>query len=132
MILLAGFVLSSLGSFWVSRENVRKTITDSALPLTSDNIYSEIQRDLLKPVFISSVMATDTFVRDWILSGEQDSSRIINYLSEIKSEYQTITAFLVSDLSRNYYHATQVLKQVDESEKRDEWNFPGAFHGDSV
>ena len=123
MILLAGFVLSSLGSFWVSRENVRKTITDSALPLTSDNIYSEIQRDLLKPVFISSVMATDTFVRDWILSGEQDSSRIINYLSEIKSEYQTITAFLVSDLSRNYYHATQVLKQVDESEKRDEWYF---------
>lgn len=123
MILLTGFVLSSLGSFWVSRENVRKTITDSALPLTSDNIYSEIQRDLLKPVFISSVMATDTFVRDWILAGESDPSRIINYLSEIKTEYQTVTAFLISELSRNYYHAAQVLKQVNESEERDEWYF---------
>ena len=86
-ILIMGFLATSLASYWVSRDQIRHSIIDQGLPLTGDNIYSEIQRDVLRPTFISSLMASDTFVRDWILSGEQDASQITRYLNEVKQEY---------------------------------------------
>lgn len=36
---------------------IRESIVASELPLTSDNIYSEIQKDLIRPIFVSSMMA---------------------------------------------------------------------------
>ncbi len=84
LILLSGFLLTSISSYHVTRGNMRETIVNSTLPLTSDNVYSEIQRDLLSPVFIASLMANDTFLRDWAMSGEQDVEAITRYLNEIK------------------------------------------------
>ena len=66
MLLIGGFVSTSLVSYYTSRASLRSSIIDTALPLTSDNIYSEIQKDLVRPVLISSMMARDTFVLDWL------------------------------------------------------------------
>jgi len=123
LLLLIGFIASSFSNYWVSRENVRKTITESSLPLTSDNIYSVIQRDLLKPIFISSMMSTDTFLRFWLIDGEKNLDQIQLYLQEIVREYDTITSFLVSEKTRNYYYAGGLLKQIDQEDPRDEWYF---------
>lgn len=123
VILISGFLATSLASYWVSRDQIRHSIIDQGLPLTGDNIYSEIQRDVLRPTFISSLMASDTFVRDWILSGEQESSQIVRYLNEVKAEYGAVSSFLVSDKSRNYYYFKGILKNVKESEARDDWFF---------
>jgi len=123
VILLMGFLATSLASYWVSRDQIRHSIIDQGLPLTGDNIYSEIQRDVLRPTFISSLMASDTFVRDWILSGEQDGSQIARYLNEVKEEYGAVSSFLVSDKTRNYYYPKGILKTVKESEPRDTWFF---------
>lgn len=92
-LMVLGFLATSLTSYFVARDSISRNISEQMLPLTSDNIYSEIQRDLLRPILISSVMATDTFVRDWALSGEDDNTQIIAYLTEIQQEYNTITAF---------------------------------------
>lgn len=121
VILVLGFLATSLASYWVSRDQIRHSIIDQGLPLTGDNIYSEIQRDVLRPTFISSLMASDTFVRDWILSGEQDSSRIVRYLNEVKHEYGAVSSFLVSNKTLNYYYPQGVLKTVKETEPRDTW-----------
>lgn len=123
LLLAAGFLVTSLTSFFVSRASVRAQIAESALPLTSDNIYSEIQRDLLRPVFISSLMATDTFVRDWVVHGEVDATRISRYLRAIQTQYKTFTSFFVSERTRTYYHSDGVLKKVSETEPRDVWYF---------
>ncbi len=123
LLLLAGFLVNSISSYLVSREHVRRTIAESSLPLTSDNVYSEIQRDLLRPIFLSSLMAHDTFLRDWAINGETDEQAITHYLQEIKDKYDTITSFFVSERSRNYYYAQGLLKQVKEDEPRDEWYF---------
>lgn len=123
VILIMGFLATSLASYWVSRDQIRHSIIDQGLPLTGDNIYSEIQRDVLRPTFISSLMASDTFVREWILSGEKDFSQIIRYLNEVKQEYGAVSSFLVSDKSRNYYFHQGILKNVKESEPRDVWYF---------
>ena len=78
-------------------------IAQDALPLTSDNLYSEIQQDLIRPVFISSLMAQDTYVRDWTLHGEQQQEAIVKYLKEIQSRYDTVTSFFVSERTHRYY-----------------------------
>lgn len=122
-LLIVGFLATSLGSYFVSRQSLRDAVVQTELPLTSDNIYSEIQKDLVRPILISSVMAADTFLRDWVLAGERDPERISNYLREIKTRYNAFTSFFVSDQTRIYYHADGILKHVDEAEPRDEWYF---------
>lgn len=123
ILLVTGFLITSLTSYFVSRTSLRSEISHNELPLTSDNIYSEIQQDLLRPVFISSLMATDTFLRDWVIGGEVEKKQIARYLKEIQIKYQTFTAFFVSEKTKTYYHADGVLKKVSPDETRDEWYF---------
>ncbi|HPD80741.1 MAG TPA: sensor domain-containing diguanylate cyclase [Spirochaetales bacterium] len=117
------FVATSYATYQVALQGVWKQITTTDLPLTSDNIYSEIQKDLLMPMFISSLMANDTFVRDWILHGEKDTQAMVRYLKQIKDRYKTFTSFFVSDRTKIYYHAEGILKTVSEYEPRDVWFF---------
>jgi diguanylate cyclase (GGDEF)-like protein len=123
LVLVVGFVATSLASFFVSRASLQSQITEAELPLTSDNIFSEIQRDLLRPLFISAMMAGDTFLRDWIVEGERDPTRIVRYLKEIQERTATFTSFFVSERSRIYYTPSGVLKAVDPAEPRDAWYF---------
>ncbi|MBF0467939.1 MAG: cache domain-containing protein [Desulfamplus sp.] len=123
LLLVTGFLATSLASFFVSRTSLRAEISRNELPLTSDNIYSELQRDLFRPVFVSSLMSTDTFLRDWLIMGESGEEQITKYLNEIKTKYNTFTSFFVSDRTRNYYYYGGILKKISEEEPRDRWYF---------
>lgn len=122
-ILVVGFLTTSIAGYVVSRNSIRDNIAMQALPLTADNIYSEIQRDILQPVVISSLMSQDTFVREWILGGETDPGQITRYLSEIKQKYGTVSSFLVSERSHKYYYPEGLLKTVREDAPADQWYF---------
>lgn len=123
LILITGFSVTSLVSYFVSKAEIRQSLATSELPLTSNNIYSEIQRDLLPPVFVSSVMAADTFVQDWLKNGERNPADMTRYLDEIRRKYGFFTSFLVSEASRKYYHFSGVSQVVSEEDSRDEWYF---------
>ncbi len=123
LLLIIGFSSTSLVSYFVANNSLDEYIRTNTLPLTSDNIYSEIQRDVLPTIVISSLMAQDTFVRDWILAGEKEPDLIIRYLNSIQDRYKTATAFFVSDKTLNYYHSTGLLKQVDPDDSNDSWYF---------
>jgi len=123
VLMTLGFLSTSLISYFVARDSLSRDISEQMLPLTSDNIYSEIQRDLLRPVLISSFMATDTFVQEWVLDGEQNASAMQTYLAEIRQQFGTITAFFVSEQSRFYYHPDGILRTVVEDNPEDAWYF---------
>jgi hypothetical protein len=123
LILILGFVAVLATSYIVSKETLQRGLSENTLPITGDNVYSEIQKDILRPVFVSAQMAHDTFVKDWIINGEEDPQQISKYLKEIKIKNQAISSFLVSDLSKNYYYGDGLLKTVKESEPRDQWFF---------
>ena len=123
LFVVIGFLTTSLVSFFISRSSLRHQIRTSSLPLTSDNIYSEIQRDLLRPIFISSLMANDTFLRDWILNGEKDTTEITDYLNTMMSKYDMFTSFFVSENTRIYYHASGILRKIKPDDKQDAWYF---------
>ncbi|HEY1720180.1 MAG TPA: sensor domain-containing diguanylate cyclase [Magnetospirillaceae bacterium] len=122
-LLAIGFVTTAMLSFSVSRDALRESITQSELPLTSDTIYSEIRRDLITPILVSSLMANDTFVRDWILGGEKDVNQIAKYLTSIKERYGTTSASLTTEATHTYYYPGGVLKNVDMRNWRDAWYF---------
>ncbi len=123
LLLCAGFATTTLVNYQVSKSAIRGAIIANELPLTSDNIYSEIQKDLITPTIISSMMASDTFLRDWVLAGEQDVDKMTRYLSEVKTRYGAFTSFFVSESSRVYYQTSGILKHVSEKEPRDAWYF---------
>lgn len=123
IIVLIGFLATSLIGYFVARTSISQRLQQEMLPLTSDNIYSEIQRDLLHPLVISSLMANDVFVFDWVNDGEKEPEKMESYLSQIQKKYNTITAFFVSNKTKNYYHPSGVLKQVSEDNEADAWYF---------
>lgn len=71
LILVAGFLTTNIISYQVSKHSLRQTLIDNKLPLTSNNIYSEIQWDLLRPLLVATTMSNHTFVKEWLNSGEK-------------------------------------------------------------
>lgn len=122
-VLVLGFLATSLISYYVSRQAIRHAIIDQDLPLTSSNIYSEIQKDLVRPVLISSTMAHDTFLRDWVLRGEQDVDEMSRFLKEVKQRHGAFSSFFVSEKSGRYYTGEGILKRVSSFEPRDAWYY---------
>lgn len=122
-ILVGAFVLISIFNYNVSRKNIHDEIVYSALPLTRDNIYSEIQSGLMRPIFVSSLMANDTFLQDWTAYGETDPNAIKRYLSEIQDKYGFFSAFFVSASTGKYYYPGGVLKNLSEQDSHDVWYY---------
>jgi diguanylate cyclase (GGDEF)-like protein len=123
ILLITGFFATTLSSYYVSKQAIRDAIIAQELPLTSSNIYSEIQKDLVRPVLISSTMAHDTFLRDWVLGGETDVEAMAHYLREIKERYGAFSSFFVSERSAHYYTGDGILKQMSPQEPRDAWYY---------
>ncbi|WP_427846353.1 sensor domain-containing diguanylate cyclase [Brenneria salicis] len=123
VMLFTAFLIISWTSYQVAKESLEAEIEENTLPLTSDNVYSEIQQDLLKPTFISSLMAHDTFVRDWVINNESDPQAMIRYLKEIDNRFNTIFSFFVSDKTKRYYDPQRILKTVSEDVPDDQWYF---------
>ncbi|WP_411836129.1 diguanylate cyclase [Pseudomonas chlororaphis subsp. aurantiaca] len=123
VLLGGGFMATSLLSYYASRTSIRDNIVNTELPLTSDTVYSEIQKDLVRPILISSMMSRDTFMRDWVMGGERDPEQMTRYLNEVMTHYGAYTAFFVSNSTLTYYHAKGVLKKIAPDTPRDAWYF---------
>ena len=98
-------------------------LQNTSLPLSVDNIYTEVQQRMIEPLLVSSLMANDTFMRDWLINGEKDETTITRYLNEIQKKYGIFTTFLVSDITQNYYHPKRIIDVVHESNSADNWYF---------
>lgn len=123
LLLTVGFLVTSFISYEVSKRSILEAIVDQSLPLTSSNIYSEIQKDLVRPVLISSTMAHDTFLRRWVLQGEADVEEMAHYLREVRQRYGAFASFFVSERSGTYYTGDGILKQIAPDEPRDAWYY---------
>ncbi|GAA5135436.1 sensor domain-containing diguanylate cyclase [Thalassotalea piscium] len=106
-----------------SMDTTRKQLKTASLPLTLDNIYTQIQKQIIEPNLIASVMSNDTFMKDWLAHEESDADQITQYLKSIKDKYQMFTVFLVSEESKNYYSNEGLLEKVSPDNKNNAWYF---------
>ena len=63
-ILLFGFFAVSLLTYRSSKLSIHEAIVINELPLTTDSINSKIQEDLVGSIETSSMMASNTFLKD--------------------------------------------------------------------
>ena len=61
LFLVLGFLGTTIVSYQVSRRAIRDSILTQELPLTSDTVYSEILKDLVRPVFVASMAMEEAF-----------------------------------------------------------------------
>lgn len=122
-LLSISFLTISLTSYLASKNAIHLALVEKELPLTSNAIYAELQKDLVRPFFISSMMASNTFLHDWVAGGEKKPELISRYLQETKDSYQVFTSFFVSESTRHYYYPQGILKTVSATEKADKWFF---------
>jgi len=123
LILVGGFVTTSGAAYLASRDAIEHSISEQALPLTGDLIYSGLQKDILYPVFVAQLMAGDPVVRDWLAGGEKDEAVILKYLDEIKERHGVVASFLASDATRKLYHTYGSPDSLVEGRAVDKWYF---------
>lgn len=122
-ILIIAFVSVSVFNYSTAKRSINEEIRSSSLPLLRENIYSEIQNDFIPAVNISSMMAADSFLKNWTLTGEKDADEIIQYLREIHFKYDYFSTFFVSENTRKYYHYSGILKEIHPEDEHDVWYY---------
>ena len=122
-LLLTLSVGSSLLNYKISMDAAQNQLKTKSLPLSVDNIYTEIQKHIIEPFLVASMMANDTFVKDWIVQGENNVQKIQKYLDSIKNKYGMLATFLVSQKTKNYYTHNGVIKQVDKQDSTNKWYY---------
>jgi diguanylate cyclase (GGDEF)-like protein len=123
IILVIAFVSISLINYRTTRDAVLTEIVSSSLPLLRENIYSEIQDEFIPLLNHASLMANNSFLKQWALEGENDAEEVLQFLKEVRGKYGYFSTFYVSHRSRNYYHFSGILKQISRSDKHDVWYY---------
>ena len=123
LLLVVGFLITSLVSYFIALNELRDNILEQDLPLSVDNIYYDMRDELQRPIFISSLMASDTFLRDWVMEGENEPERMVRFLENVKSRYNTLSSFFISDKSHIYYDPSGKKALLNQSGREDAWYF---------
>ncbi|WP_111978008.1 sensor domain-containing diguanylate cyclase [Algibacillus agarilyticus] len=110
-------------NYYASMDLTHTQLKNSALPLTVDNIYTEIQKQIIEPNLIASMMAHDTFMKDWLANEESDTEQVVKYLDTIQNKYQMFATFLVSEKTQNYYSAAGLLEKINKDNAHNQWYF---------
>jgi diguanylate cyclase (GGDEF)-like protein len=113
----------SLVNFMVSLHATETDLKTRSLPLTVDNIYTEIQKHVIEPNLVASMMAHDTFLKDWLMNDEQNRDKITRYLEAIKNKYGMFVAFLVSEKTQSYYTQNGFLERLKSTKPDNGWYY---------
>ncbi|MCF7931111.1 MAG: sensor domain-containing diguanylate cyclase [Acholeplasmataceae bacterium] len=122
-IIFFGVLMSSVIVYFSYNRSISDN-TRSIAELSATNIYSEINNELTKPIYVALTMANDTFVKDWLNNeGSAEPQNIIDYLEGIQVKYEYSSVFLVSDTTLDYYRHTGFHKTISLSDDHDVWYF---------
>jgi len=122
-LLISLSIGTSILNYNKSLFETEKQLKNSSLPLSIDNIYTEIQKNVIEPNLISSMMSSNTFLKDWLINEENNIPKIKKYLSTIKDKYSMFNTFLVSHESKNYYSSKGFLEKIDISNPQNDWYY---------
>ncbi len=114
---------SSISYYMVSMNSMERQLKTQSLPLSVDNIYTDIQKHIIEPYLVSSMMASDTFMKDWLINEEENTAKIKKYLDSIKNKYGMLVSFLVSEKSQNYYTQNGFIEKIDKQNSTNKWYF---------
>ncbi|MEM8594773.1 MAG: sensor domain-containing diguanylate cyclase, partial [Pseudomonadota bacterium] len=89
-----------------------------------DNLQLDIQKTLIHPIVLSSAMANDTFLIDWIPNNlPNQPAKMQEYLRNVTEKFNLKSAFFISDKTKHYYRENGVLGTLSDTNPEDEWYF---------
>lgn len=95
VLISIGFIVSAISSVQIAKELRLKRLTEQDLPLILDNAHSNIEKTLLKPEVIASMMASNSFLISWVEGDTKNIKQIRNYLSGIKKNTTYLPSLLL-------------------------------------
>lgn len=123
LIIIIGIVAIVFFSFTIYSKIIKDDVLNIS-KLTSTNIYSEINNELTKPIFVSLTMANDNFVKQWLQQEDTPNNQeIIDYLEGIRNKYNYHSVFLISAKSLNYFHYNGLFKTISPQDSHDQWYY---------
>ncbi|KIM11980.1 MAG: hypothetical protein KU37_03810 [Sulfuricurvum sp. PC08-66] len=123
-VLLMGIsIVLSVMNYRTSVATTQTQLRETALPLSIDNIYGEIQKNIIEPNLVASMMANDTFVKAWIAEGEKEPQKIATYLHAIQERYGFLSTFLVSETSMHYYTPKGAIDTLKSTNPENQWYY---------
>jgi diguanylate cyclase (GGDEF)-like protein len=122
LLLILSISLSSI-SYFSALNSTQEQLKIQSLPLSLDNIYTDIQKSIIEPHLVSSMMANDTFLQEWLVHGEKDSSKIIRYLKSIKNKYNMFSTFFVSEKTNDYYTNDGFVEKLSKNNSNHKWYY---------
>lgn len=129
LIIIIGFIISGTSTL-LSFQSLFENDVEAVSELTSENIYSNVNSLMERPINVSITMAHDTFLRDFMeketddgLFGD-DLIAMQQYLSSYKEKYQFDSVFLVSAKTKSYYHYENGIDRVlTQDNPENEWYY---------
>ncbi len=84
---------------------MEERVTTQELPIALDGLKSAVEKELTVPISASRAMARNTYLSRWLRAGEpvEEGAAASEFLTQAKTEFGAVKAFVVGDCSRNYY-----------------------------
>jgi diguanylate cyclase (GGDEF)-like protein len=126
ILLLTLSIFITYTNYTVSLNATKNQLKNQALTLSLDNIYTDIQQNIIEPYIVSSMMSNDIFVKDWLKQKKKDPNKIFNYLATIKEnypDYNIYSTFLADASTHIYYKPPTKTIFMEEHNQIDNWYF---------
>jgi diguanylate cyclase (GGDEF)-like protein len=121
LLLLTGLLINSGVTLVMSRDILLQQGAKDVVPRVADNLSSALQQNFNKVLTMSSRMAEDTFLREWLDGEEPDVQALIAHLKTSKQKDRSITHFLVSDKDQKYVDSLGTVRTINAEDYRDAW-----------
>jgi diguanylate cyclase (GGDEF)-like protein len=123
LIVFLGALVTGIITY-TAYSKVLKDSTRNIAELSAMNIYSKIDNELTKPIYVSLTMAHDTFLKEWLSREDStNQNQIIAYLNGVHEKYDYNSVFLVSSTTSIYYYFDGVNKILSPEDSHDVWYY---------
>lgn len=122
-LLLCLSVGFSTMNYMQSLNEINSQFKERSLPLSIDNIFTEVQKNIIEPNLIASMMANDLFLKTWLQKDEPNIALLSKYLETIKNKYKLFSTFVVSEKNLSYYTPNGLLEQMEKTNPNNFWYF---------
>lgn len=123
LLLLTGFIVTHLVSFYYLKASLKTSIVENELPKSSVQVYSEITNNILPALVASSMLANDHYIGQWLKGKKEDIPAITDYLNQVKQNNNATIAFLVSDDTQQYYNSEGFTVFEKRGDPMAQWYF---------
>ncbi len=126
LVTAIGSVLAIFVSCFVLNRVIERH-DEELIKFIAADIYDDITKELLRPVMLARVMASDSHLKAQLqneknVPEEETIQSMQEYLMSIKKNFRCSATFLISDATKNYYSYGGLNKKVDvEKNPHDIW-----------